>query len=291
VTAMYIGGVLRSEVDFRVMRPNGLEDLGAAWKGPEGGIQYYTNETTGVYYVCNIQEWRHGNVLLGALGCDGSNHPGTIGGTAYRTEVYNDYIRFDRLSPPVVDWIGTPIETLTLQEGEATLHELPANIFNHGVLLIVQLHIPCPFSYGAQVRASTTLVHEGAHYLYDPRLLMVENTIASPADFSSLTEGVQGRTCPLLHPSAPKTMLNEHGCVVTHGCAPDEYTVHMPLATRTLRCSQLQTFTFTPRTLRCFSTVDLHIHAPVSFALRALFAEQHLSAEREHHPRLLPCRR
>jgi hypothetical protein len=51
VTAMYIGGVLRSEVDFAVMRPKGLADLGAAWKGPEGGIEYYTNATTGVYYV------------------------------------------------------------------------------------------------------------------------------------------------------------------------------------------------------------------------------------------------
>ena len=90
------------------------------------------------------------------------------------------------------------------------------------------LHVPFPFSYGAQVRASTTIVHNGVYYRYDPRLVIFNNTVDAPANLSSLSGNVHGRNCPLLLPSAPKTMLNEHSCVITHGCSPDEYQVHRP---------------------------------------------------------------
>ena len=49
------------------------------------------------------------------------------------------------------------------------------------------------------------------------------NTAARPM-WANSTANARPRTCGLLETSAPKTALNEAGCVVSHGCSPDEYS-------------------------------------------------------------------
>jgi hypothetical protein len=246
MTAMYVGGVLRSEVNMDEMRPYGTGPV-CNWC-MNGQIEL--NRT---YVICRVCEWAGGTVAIGD-GCDGNLYPGATNRVEVRTQatalqhppipppllsfhllasppivkVYNVPIRFEHLPHPTVDYLGLPIEVLTLQTGDATVHTLSSTPYNDHVLLVERLLVPCPFSYGAQVRPATTLVHNGRFYRYDARIATVDNTIEAPASASSFTLGVHGRTCPLIAMSAPKTFLNEQTCVVTHGCSPDDFSVSTP---------------------------------------------------------------
>ena len=48
--------------------------------------------------------------------------------------------------------------------GSVTAAALPPTIYNTGALVVTSLNVPCPFGFGAQVRASTALKHGGVYY-------------------------------------------------------------------------------------------------------------------------------
>ena len=220
ITAMYVGGVLRSEVNMSELRPFGL---GAPQSKP--GISENCNwcqagalslDTT--YTICRAQEWPMGKVDIGTR-CTGQ-----LGNTVEnKVELFNSLLRFDHLAFPPTDRLGEATEVFELGVGDATLHALPTTRFNTGVL-VLSINVACPFSLGAQVRPSTAIKHAGEYFVYDPRVLLLDNTVDQPAHLSSLSTNGHMRSCPLLDVSAPKTALNEHSCVVSHGCKPDVFT-------------------------------------------------------------------
>ena len=219
LTALYINEVLRSEVDLTLMRPWGLAAPPSYCM--RGALSLATN-----YSICRVEEWPLGVVVIGSS-CDGKLYPGARDAV----EVYNTLMRFENLSYPSIDDRGEPIELYNLTDtSAATLQPLPATIYSEGVLHVARMHIsPCPFSVAAQLRPSTTLLHEGMHYRYDPRLVMIDNTLEAPAaNLSGASASIadndnNGHVCPLLLPSAPKTFLNEQTCAISHGCRPDDY--------------------------------------------------------------------
>lgn len=118
---------------------------------------------------------------------------------------------------------------MELAASDATLATLPTTLYNTGVLVVSQLHVLCPFTLGASVFPSTTLRYGGRYYRYDPRLLLLDNQAHSPMSLRSATVEGTIRSCPNTDKSnvgtyAPKTSLNEDSCVVTYGCAPDDFS-------------------------------------------------------------------
>ena len=233
VTAMYIGGVLRSEVNLAVMRPHGLGDNVRQQPQPgvdncnwcqRGGLLLDTN-----YVVCRIQESDMGLVVIGSA-CVDNAFPGADN----PVEIYNTLIHFDQLPYPDTDILGEPIEVLELAAGDATLQELEPTTYNTGQMLVSQLNVDCPFGYWAQFQPATTLKIDGQYYRYDPRAVLLENSLENPAEPSSISSGSM-RSCPTLEISAPKTFLNEDTCVISHGCGPDQYTGEFQLNSTTLR--------------------------------------------------------
>jgi len=108
---------------------------------------------------------------------------------------------------------------------EATLVPLdPPTPWNDGVLLLEKLHVTCPLTPGEAISPSTTLKIGSLYRRYDPRLVMLDNTLDAPVNLSSRVDGF-GTTPSFLCPSAPKTFLNEHTCtMVGESCLPYEYT-------------------------------------------------------------------
>lgn len=60
--------------------------------------------------------------------------------------------------------------------------------------------------------------------MYDPRIKLLDNTLASPINLESTSVSGDQWTCPIIAPTAPKTFLNEDTCVIAHGCYPDQYS-------------------------------------------------------------------
>jgi uncharacterized protein (DUF1501 family)/uncharacterized protein (DUF1800 family) len=224
VTAMYVGGVLRSEVNLTDMRPFGLGSPVRNRPNPatdncaycqQGGLSLDTN-----YVICRISEWPMGMVAIGTS-CQEQIFPGATN----RVELYNVLMKFTQLAYPTTDYVGEPIDIATVQPGDAVVQALPTTIYNAGVLILSHWNIACPFSRpGAQVHSATTISYMGEYYRYDPRAALMENTLQRPANMSSTTLSGQPRTCPMIQASAPKTFLNEHTCVISNGCEPDEFT-------------------------------------------------------------------
>eukprot|EP01047_Picozoa_sp_COSAG01_P010083 COSAG01_NODE_423_length_17260_cov_203.736962_17_plen_589_part_00 len=160
-----------------------------------------------------------GQVAIGTS-CESSMWPGAT----QRTELYNVLVEFKHMPYPTRDRIGEAIEVLELRPGDAALHRLPRTIYNTGALLLTELVVRCPFSQGAQLRPATTIKYRDEYYRYDPRVALLTNTLESPANLSSTSLTGHMRTCPLIGPTAPKSFLNEHTCVVSHGCMADDYT-------------------------------------------------------------------
>ena len=133
-------------------------------------------------------------------------------------------MRFDQTAYPSTDRFGETIELVELGANDVTVFELEPSIFNTGVLLLSSLHVACPFSYGGRLRLSTTVKYDGEFYRYDPRLVLETNTLKSPLNISSTKHNDNTRSCALLKTTTvPKTSVNEHTCVMTHGCSPDRY--------------------------------------------------------------------
>jgi cullin-associated NEDD8-dissociated protein 1 len=238
VIAMYVGGVLRTEVDVDELRPFGLAGPVDSPDATQNCHWCQNGEVTldTTYVICRIDEWPMGLVAIGES-CDGTIWPGA----QPRTEVYNVLMKFNDLSYPDSDVLGLPIEVLELGPGDAELQMLAENIYNTGVLILGDLNVDCPFSIGAQLQPATTVKYEGEYYRYDPRIVLLDNTLESPADPSSISLDGQTRSCPLREMSAPKTFLNEDTCVVSRGCQPDAYTSNQfELNSTTLRQFFLQ---------------------------------------------------
>jgi uncharacterized protein (DUF1800 family) len=221
VTAMYVGGVLRSEVDLAGMRPFGLGGPVGNQPGPADNCNWCQDgglilDTT--YVICRVDEWPMGVVAIGES-CQNQLWPGAVP----RTEVYNALMRFEALPYPATDALGEPIEVLELGAADAEQVALPPTLYNEGVLLLARLEVGCPFSLGAQLRAATTVLFDGVYHRYDPRLALLGNALESPAAPSSTALSGQMRSCPLIEMTAPKTWLNERSCVVARGCEPDAY--------------------------------------------------------------------
>lgn len=212
VTAMYVGGVLRSEIDLTEMRPypGGLGSI--ATRSTDGTI------SMGVTLkICRVNEWRLGEVVIGST-CQSNLFPAADN----RAVVFNVFINFSTLTSPsgLSDQYGDTIELMDLGSADAVVDSLlPTTIYNEGVRLLTQLNVACPLSIGAQLRPSTTMKYGGHYYLYDPRIVTRDNTVAAPADFST-----SSGTAPLLCTSAPKTFLNEATCVRTYGCQSQSYS-------------------------------------------------------------------
>ena len=56
--------------------------------------------------------------------------------------------------------------------------------------------------------------------------MLLDNDVDSPLQSSTAANDDQApmRTCPLLGVGAPKSALNEHSCVISHGCTPYTYS-------------------------------------------------------------------
>ena len=209
VTAMFVGGVLRTEVNISAARPYGTGAI--PWQAGYGSLTYDTS-----YLMCWVEEYVHGQVIIG------SSCTGSLGNKANEAiDFRNFFVHFTVLPLPTVDKIDQTIEVLELGDSDATWATLPTTIYNDGVILLSALHVPCPFSLGAQVRSSTTFGYGGQYYRYDPRLVMVNNIVESPADESIVPLNSVAAPSALMCSSAPKTFLNEAACVVTHGCDSD----------------------------------------------------------------------
>lgn len=198
VIGMYVGGVLRSEVDIDQARPYG----GFAQAQHQTGALLLDKD----YLICWMQPWRYGKIILG------SRCVGDLGQQAIDpVDLWNFHMRFSVLSYPSIDFMGLTIEMQNVDASTATLTTLPVSTpSNEGVKLLSALHVPCPFSSGAELRSSTTIVYEGVHYRYDPRLVMLENSLDKPTDYSSLNVGDHALMCG----SVTKTFLNEHTCKI-----------------------------------------------------------------------------
>jgi hypothetical protein len=232
---MYVGGVLRSEVDMASLRPYGLRDNGGNGENgvtynpgrgncnwcQEGGLNFDHE-----YTICRAEEWPMGWVPIGSSCTENYPHAND------RVDIYNVLMQFQDLPYPEIDRLGFPIETLHIEEGDAHFHALPPTVYNEGVLLVSQLNVACPFSVGARVRFSTTITFNGAYYRHDPRIVLLQNTIESPSNPGSTVDDGRMRTCPIRSTDAtrqrsdigaPKTFLNEDTCIIGRGCSPDEY--------------------------------------------------------------------
>eukprot|EP01052_Picozoa_sp_SAG31_P011019 SAG31_NODE_614_length_13525_cov_4.312230_7_plen_124_part_00 len=111
-----------------------------------------------------------------------------------RVELYNVLMEFTALPYPSIDALGQPIEVLTLHSGDAVVLPLAPTIYNPGVLMVSELQIECPFSLGAQLRATTTVRYDGDYYRYDPRLALEDNTLERPYNQSSTVISGEMRT-------------------------------------------------------------------------------------------------
>jgi hypothetical protein len=78
-----------------------------------------------------------------------------------RAELYNVLINFDFLPYPTTDRLKEPIEMLELGPNDAIFVDLPATIYNTGVLLVSRFNIACPFTPGAELQPSTTIKTKG----------------------------------------------------------------------------------------------------------------------------------
>ena len=112
VTVMYIGGVLRTEVDTAKLRPFGMGPTCNWCMGPEP-VLLDTN-----YTICRVDEWPFGTVAIGSS-CDGQLYPGAVD----RVNLYNVLISFSQLEYPSSDEIGEPIARAThrsAKQGDVT---------------------------------------------------------------------------------------------------------------------------------------------------------------------------
>ena len=161
VTAMYVGGILRSEVDLAKMRPFGLQGPVASPAATENcnWCQSGTIAYDKVYVICRIEEWPMGIVVIGTR-CRGDLWPAADS----RTELYNTRLEFRSLAYPVTDRLNEPIELLELRADDSTTYPLPPTIYNAAVLVVSRFNVPCPFSLGAQTRPSTTIKKDGRYY-------------------------------------------------------------------------------------------------------------------------------
>ncbi len=208
VTVLNVGGVLRSEVDLGEM----LRLDGKAKRG-DANLAFDTQ-----YVVCRVQEWRLGTVSIGTA-CLSTGSLATD-----RVDLYNVHMSFDHVDPPEYDFRGEAIVTLELDATQADMHPLPATPFNDGVLLLTQLHVPCPLSLEQQHQTSTTLKRDGLYFRYDPRAASLENTLSAPVNTSEIPLDGLGHPSQLICANPPKTFLNEHTCTRTHGCSPLRYS-------------------------------------------------------------------
>lgn len=210
VSAMFIGGVLRTEVDLSQLRPYGMEHA-CNW------CQAGSLELDKPYVVCHISEHKNGLVGIGSR-CNGhlaSNADDLV-------EIFNPLIRISSLEYPTLDEYNQTIEALDINgDWEATLQPLePSTIWNEGVLLLRELKMPCPLTFGGQVRLSTILRYDGLLFRYDPRIVMLDNTLDAPLNLSNLQTGELGVPSSMSCPAPKKTFMNAKSCVLTHGCSP-----------------------------------------------------------------------
>ncbi len=223
VSAIYVDGVLRTEVDLAELRPWGLVSScgNACSKG--------TLVLGHTYTICKVEDWLLGTISIG--------NSCTSSGATDEVELFNVYLSFSSLSYPTAETDCTsgiadsePCNNAELwvvtDDSQVTLRPLsPATPWNEGVLLLEELHIDCPFKVSSRKRPSTAMLHGGHYYRFDPRLVSVANTRETPADLS-------GRAVPagfgdpgsFVCSTAPKTFLNQHTCMLTHGCLPYEYS-------------------------------------------------------------------
>ena len=208
VTAIYVKGVLRSEVNLAKM-------MTLSGTAPSGNSRLANDALfTKNYTICKADEWRFGRIVMGSSCADSvvAND---------RIDLYNVFMFFDELAPPLYDSLGEEVATVEWDASQASMEQLrPATAFNDNVLLLTQLHVPCPLSLAQQVRPSTFLKRDGIYYMYDPRIVTLDNDLDKPFNFSAIPLNALGHPSTTMCSNTPKTFLNEHTCIRTHGCTP-----------------------------------------------------------------------
>ena len=218
VTALYINGVLRSEVRLSELRPWGVGATQVSAHNTPGALELFKT-----YKICRVDEWEQGRVIVGDECISGAHK------AAKAVHVLNVFISLTVLSYPRKDHLDEHVATWKESHtvaAAATFAPLqPATEWNDGVLLLKELHGACPLSIAESHKPSTTLKHGGLLYRYDPRLVILDNTVDAPASISARPVGAGfGEPTSTICPSAPKTFLNEHTCVMTQGCLPYSYS-------------------------------------------------------------------
>ena len=166
------------------------------------------------FKICSVEEYVGGRVTFGANDCSESNA--------------NPALEFS--SPPTSRMI-------TFDSSQATLKEMAAPVDGVLILNVVSgLRLePCSAPRFGPIFMLNPA--DGKLYQHDSRLVLLENTLESPAKGESL----EGDYCV----SAPKTFLNKDTCVVGgRNCAPPTYT------SKTIKLDDT--------TLRSFITVGGH---------------------------------
>jgi uncharacterized protein (DUF1501 family)/uncharacterized protein (DUF1800 family) len=208
VTAIYVKGVLRSEVNLAQM-------MTLSGTAPSGSSRLANDALfTKNYTICKVDEWRFGRIVMGSSCADS-----VIAND--RIDLYNVFMFFDELAPPQHDSLGEVVATVEWDAPQASMEQLrPATAFNDNVLLLTRLHVPCPLSLAQQVRPSTFLKRDGIYYMHDPRIVMLDNDLDRPFNFSAIPLNALGHPSTTMCSNTQKTFLNEHTCIRTHGCTP-----------------------------------------------------------------------
>ena len=151
-------------------------------------------------YICEVTE-RVGGAMRISFNNDDCEGLASGRGVAYGNPVIS------------LSFAGISSEHKVILSGGATLEEMEANVNNVRVL-----RVPGGGKIAGcnpDVFRTTYLNHATGVYAFDSRVVLLENTVDSPAQNFDLNYCI----------SAPKTFVNAQGCVVgVKGCGPQKYT-------------------------------------------------------------------
>jgi len=214
---LYVGGVLRTEV--------------------AAGTALAALEVSQTYTLCVVDEAINASVWVGTYCAAPQFGDVRIEDIVGPVQVHNPPIAFSSLAAMDAaranDARSAPAVMALSGSAAATLDALvPQTRFNVGVRLLQRLNVSCPLSPEAESAAAsrtTYLEFEGDLYRFDPRLRLLNNTLASPTANLAASD-------PAFCPSVPKTFLNAATCVRALACSSVQYgSVPITLSAATLR--------------------------------------------------------
>ena len=229
------------------------------------------NATSPVWsgYVCQVTERIGGDLHIGAS-CN-------VTAKATWTKVNNVALQFietiptNRLEVSSAEAPLAPVPNLGASSNPASINKLTPT--RDEVFTLTALHVPCPLD-GVHAQLVAFMRRAGVWYRHDPRLVMIDNDLASPANIRvPLSERLPGEACPRVE----KSFLNAHTCVRRPACAAVVYSA--------------TTLTLTPEVLRKFWTLgNVYLYAMDGLRLEGDYHVSPCSGASRWRSLRRPCR-